>query len=77
MNGISSKLASAGLAGAVTGILIWVVSLFGLEIPAEVGVYISTIIGFVAGYLVPETRAIPVESAKVTYGVAEKDDTAL
>jgi hypothetical protein len=78
MNGISSKLASAGLAGAIAGVLIWVASLFGLEIPAEVGVYISTIIGVIVGYFVPETRSIPITDVKYTMNVAENTpaDTA-
>ena len=55
MYGISSKVAAGGVTGAVTGILIWIVSLFGLEIPAEVGVYIATVLAFAAGYFMPET----------------------
>ena len=65
MNGISSKVAAGGVTGAITGILIWVASLFGLEIPTEVGVYIATVFAFIAGYLVPETRAVPIEESRV------------
>jgi len=72
MNGISSKLASAGLAGAVTGVLVWVASLLGLDIPGEVAVYLSTIVAVVVGYIVPETRAIPVENAVISATVSEE-----
>lgn len=74
MNGVSSKLASAGVAGAITGVAIWVVSLFGLDVPPEVAVYISVIIGAVVGWFVPETRAIPIEHAQVSATVSEIND---
>ena len=72
MGGISSKVAASGVTGAVVGVLVWVVSLFGLDIPAEISAYIVTILSFAAGYFIPETRQIPLEQAKVSSVVSQE-----
>lgn len=56
MKQVSTKVASSGLAGATTGVLIWVISQFGLYIPGEIGAYIVTIVSFIIGWLVTEKR---------------------
>ncbi len=38
------------IAAAVTTILVWVLGQFGIAVPAEVAVAISTVIGGVVGY---------------------------
>ena len=48
---INPKVAAAGIAGAVTTMIIWGASTAGVEIPAEVAAAIATIIAFGAGYL--------------------------
>ncbi len=48
---INPKVTAAVLAAAVTTILAWVVSLLGLEIPAEVQGAVTTVLVGVAGYL--------------------------
>lgn len=46
------KVAAAGIAGAVTVLLIYVAGLVGLDdIPAEVSSAITALIAFAAGYL--------------------------
>jgi putative flippase GtrA len=50
------KVAVGGVTGAVTGIIVWAVGLAGIEIPAEVAVYISTILSFAASYFVPDAE---------------------
>lgn len=49
------KVASTGIASAVTTILIWTFSEVPphLEIPGEVAAAITTVIGFIVGWLVP------------------------
>lgn len=56
MDGISTKLTAGGLSGAVTGVLIYVVSLFGLYVPGEIGAYIVVIVSFAIGWCVKEKR---------------------
>lgn len=51
---LNPKIASAGIAGALTVVLMWVVSLFGVEVPAEVASAVTIIIAFAAGYVRPQ-----------------------
>jgi len=48
------KVGSGVLAGALSVILIWVLSLMGLEVPGAVGAAFATAIGFVTAWAVPE-----------------------
>lgn len=48
------KVAAGSVGGAVGVILIFVLSQFGVEVPAEVAAAISTVLGFAMSYLVPE-----------------------
>lgn len=65
MQGISTKVGAGGLVGAVVGVLVWVLtsSTVGieLEIPPEIAVYASTIIGFVLSWFVPEKAVIDID----------------
>jgi len=50
------KVAAAGIAGAATTILIWILnSLMGVEVPPEVAAAITTILAFLAGYFTPQS----------------------
>jgi hypothetical protein len=49
------KVAAAGVAGAVTTILVFVVSQLGVDLPAEVSAAITALISFGAGYLKLDT----------------------
>jgi hypothetical protein len=46
-----AKVAAAGIAGAVTVLVVWIASIFGLEVPPEAASAFTTIIAFGAGYL--------------------------
>lgn len=48
---VNPKISAAGLAGAVTVILLYVLSLWDVEVPAEVASAITLIIAVAAGYL--------------------------
>jgi hypothetical protein len=49
------KIAAAGIAGAVTVVLVWLLGLFtSVEVPPEVASAITTIFAFVAGWLMPD-----------------------
>lgn len=65
MNGISSKVGIGAAAGAATAVLVWVVSLFGLIIPGEVGAAITVLITAIVGYIVPETATTNTEDATI------------
>lgn len=71
MNGISSKVGFSAAAGAATAVLVWIAGLLGLDIPSEISAAITTLIIATVGYLVPETRGVPVANATVTQVVTE------
>ena len=47
------KVGAGALAGALAIILIWVISLMGVEVPGAVGAAIATVFGFITAYMVP------------------------
>lgn len=47
------KVGAGALAGALAIILIWIISLFGVEVPGAVGAAIATVFGFLTAYIVP------------------------
>lgn len=47
------KVAAAGLGGAAAVLIVWVIGLFGVELPPEVAGAITTVVGFAVAYLVP------------------------
>ena len=48
---LNPKTAAAGIAGAVTLVIVFVLGQFGVEIPADVAAAVTTIIAFAAAYL--------------------------
>lgn len=50
------KVGAGALAGALSIVLIWVISLTGVEVPGAVGAAIASILGFVTAYYVPEAK---------------------
>ena len=48
---LNPKIASAGIAGALTVVLVWLVGVLGVEVPAEVASAVTVIIAFAAGYI--------------------------
>lgn len=47
------KVAVGAAAGALTTVLVWVVSLTGLEVPDVVAAAVTTLVIFAASYLTP------------------------
>lgn len=55
------KVAAAGISGSITAILIYAAKeLFSLEIPAEIGAAIATVIAFLSAYIIRDRKPIPV-----------------
>ena len=54
MQGVSTKVAAATGAAAVTTLIVWAVSYFGVEVPNDVQGAFTVLIVLVAGYFVPE-----------------------
>lgn len=48
---VSPKVQAAGVAGAVTILLVWAASLFGLDVPPEAASAFTTLVATVAGYV--------------------------
>lgn len=53
---ISPKVSGGLAAGACATVIVFVASQFGLEIPPGVEGAVAVLIGFAAGYLVPDNR---------------------
>jgi putative flippase GtrA len=45
------KVAAGAAAGAVTTLLVYVASIYGVAVPAEVAAAVATLLGFVAAYV--------------------------
>jgi Flp pilus assembly protein protease CpaA len=56
MGTISNKVTAATLASAIVAILVWIASATGVDVPLEVQGAVTTILVFVAGYLVTDPR---------------------
>ncbi len=48
------KIAAAGVAGALTVLIVYLAGLAGLAIPEEVAAAVAALLAFAAGYLTPE-----------------------
>lgn len=53
----TSKVLAGGVAGAASVVLVWLVSLFGLQVPPEVAAAVTVLLGVGAAYLKTERRA--------------------
>lgn len=51
MTNLHPKVAAAGVSGAAATILVWAISLPGVEVPPEVAASFSTVLAFLGGYL--------------------------
>ena len=56
MSNISPKVTAATIAAALVTIIVWVASAAGVTVPLEVQGAVTTILVFVAGYLVTDPR---------------------
>jgi hypothetical protein len=50
----NTKVGAGGIGGALASIIVWGVSLAGVDVPAEVAAAFATVVSFAVGYLVPE-----------------------
>lgn len=50
----NTKVAAGGIAGSLSLLVVFGLGQAGVEVPAEVASALTTLIAFVAGYLVPE-----------------------
>jgi hypothetical protein len=51
---VNPKVVASGAAGALTVLVVYLLSLVGVDVPTEVAAAITVIIAFVAGYLRPQ-----------------------
>jgi len=56
MRSVSPKVTAAAVAAAIVTCLVWVASAAGIDVPLEVQGAVTTILVFVAGYLVSDPR---------------------
>lgn len=51
---LNPKVTASGIAGALTVLLVYLLSVAGVDVPTEVAAAVTVIIAFVAGYLRPQ-----------------------
>ena len=56
MGNISNKVTAATVASAIVACFVWAASAAGVDVPLEVQGAVTTILVFVAGYLVTDPR---------------------
>lgn len=49
------KVTAAAVAGAVVTIAVWILGMFGIDVPPAVAAAITTLLGAAAGWLAPHT----------------------
>lgn len=52
----TNKMAAVGATGALTTLLLYVVSFWGVKLPPEVAAAVTVLLSFAAGYLVQERK---------------------
>ncbi len=67
------KVAAGGAAGAITAIIVWILSAaFKINIPPEIASAITVVLSFLAGYLIPpapgDVVVSPVAAERVPTG---------
>ena len=67
------KVAAGGAAGAITAIIVWILSAaFKIDIPPEIAAAITVVLSFIAGYVIPpgpnDVVVAPVAAARVPEG---------
>lgn len=51
------KTTAAGIGGAITSILLWALTYFGkIDVPAEVGAALATLIAFISAYMTRDRK---------------------
>ena len=48
------KVTGAAAGGAAGVVVVWIIGLFGVDVPGEVGAALSTVMSFAGGYIVRE-----------------------
>jgi hypothetical protein len=71
--GISSKVAAGGAAGILTGIIVYVLSRFGVVVPQDLVLLLVPFISAVVGYLTPEIAIVKAKIDEVLTGVANAE----
>ncbi len=62
---LTPKVATGALAGAVSVIVVWIISKFGLEVPPEMASAFTTVISAVSMYFAPRSDPTPDQIAKI------------
>lgn len=52
------KVGAAGISGILATLIIWTLNKYGgVEVPADMAALLTTVIAFVGGYVMPDTKA--------------------
>ncbi len=62
---LTTKVATGALAGAVSVIVVWLITKFGVEVPPEIASAFTTVISALAGYFAPRSDPTPEDVTKI------------
>jgi hypothetical protein len=70
------KVAAGGVAGALTTIIVWILSVaFKIDIPPEIAAAITVVLSFAAGYFIPpaanDVVVSPAPAERIATGVPQ------
>ncbi len=65
MNGLTPKVATGALAGAVSVILVWIITKFGIDVPPEIASAFTTVVSALSSYFAPRSEPTAEDVTKI------------
>ncbi len=65
MQGLTPKVATGALAGAVSVILVWIITKFGIEVPPEIASAFTTVVSAASSWFAPRSDPTPEDVTKI------------
>ncbi len=76
-NNLTPKVAVGALAGAISVILVWIITKCGIEVPPEIASAFTTVISALASYFTPRSEPTSEDVTKIltTHSMQKQIDT--
>ncbi len=65
MQGLTPKVATGALAGAVSVILVWIITKCGIEVPPEIASAFTTVVSAASSWFAPRSDPTPEDVTKI------------
>ncbi len=74
MTSLTPKVATGALAGAVSVIVVWIISKFGMDVPPEIASAFTTVISAGSSYFAPRSDPTPDQVVSILQKHAQQQD---